>query len=460
MSKKQDNEHIDMADDIYGAMMMDVPGKYRIVVWLLIIMVASFIVWASLSSLDQVTRGEGKVIPSSQVQLIQSLDGGILQEMYVKEGMIVEKGQPLARIDDTRFRSDVAQQEEEDASLNANIIRLQQELASIQLQSLDVAWEEQILIEPLQLIFPESLIKEEPELIKRQQLEYQAHLDDLKNKIEIESRHVLQKQQEIKELKTKIKTLEGSARLIAREYELTKPLAKKKIVPEIELLKLQRQVNDMRGEIAALHQLSPKLKAGQDEAILKRREAVLAFTNENLTQISELEAKLSRLEQAKVGSQDKVDKAIITSPVNGTIKTIHINTLGGVVSPGKDILEIVPNEDQLLIEAKIQPKDIAFLHSGLPAVVKVTAYDYTRYGGLNGKLEHISADTTQDEKGNSFYLVRVRTDVSNLEDKEGTSMPIIPGMLTSVDIVTGKRTVLDYILNPILRARESALRER
>ncbi|EOD77483.1 ABC-type protease exporter, membrane fusion protein (MFP) family component PrtE/AprE [Grimontia indica] len=460
MSKNQDREHVDMADDIYGAMMMDVPGKYRVVVWLLIFIVASFIVWASLSSLDQVTRGEGKVIPSSQIQLIQSLDGGILQEMYVKEGMIVEKGMPIVRIDDTRFRSDVAQQEEEDASLNANIIRLQKELASVELQGLDVNWESQILIEPVALDFPEELQSQEPELVQRQTLEYQGHLDDLKNKVEIQSRQVLQKQQEIKELKTKIKTLENSAKLVAREYELTKPLAKKKIVPEVELLKLQRQINDMRGEIAALHQTHPKLKAEQDEAILKRRESVLAFKNENLTQVSELEAKLSRLQQAKVGSQDKVDKAIITSPVNGTIKTIHINTLGGVVRPGEDILEIVPNEDQLLIEAKIQPKDIAFLHSGLPAVVKVTAYDFTRYGGLKGKLEHISADTTQDEKGNSFYLVRVRTDVSNLEDKEGTAMPIIPGMLTSVDIITGKRTVLDYILNPILRARESALRER
>ncbi|NGN98448.1 HlyD family type I secretion periplasmic adaptor subunit [Grimontia sp. S25] len=460
MSKAEDRKDLDMADDIYGAMIMDVPSKYRIVLWLLIVMVALFIAWASLSSLDQVTRGEGKVIPPSQVQLIQSLDGGILQEMYVTEGMVVEKGMPIARIDDTRFRSDVAQQEEEDASLNANIIRLQQELDSIQLQGLDVNWEDQILIKSVELAFPEALSTQEPELVERQKLEYQGHLDDLKNKIEIQSRQVLQKQQEIKELKTKIKTLENSAKLVAREYELTRPLAKKKIVPEIELLKLQRQLNDMRGEIAALHQLQPKLKAEQDEATLKRREAVLAFKNENLTQISELEAKLSRLQQAKVGSQDKVDKAIITSPVNGTIKTIHINTLGGVISPGEDILEIVPNEDQLLIEAKIQPKDIAFLHAGLPAVVKVTAYDFTRYGGLQGKLEHISADTTQDDKGNSFYLVRVRTDESNLKDKNGSDMPIIPGMLTSVDIVTGKRTVLDYILNPILRARESALRER
>jgi len=176
--------------------------------------------------------------------------------------------------------------------------------------------------------------------------------------------------------------------------------------------------------------------------------------------MNELDSRLARLTEAQVGAQDKVDKAVITSPVNGTIKTIHINTLGGVVQPGVDIIEIVPTEDQLLIEAKIAPKDIAFLHPGLPAVVKVTAYDFTRYGGLDGTVEHISADTTQDEEGNSFYLVRIRTEVSNLVKKDGTLMPIIPGMLTSVDIITGKRTVLEYILNPLLRARDTALRER
>ncbi len=270
----------------------------------------------------------------------------------------------------------------------------------------------------------------------------------------------MQKQQETQELKTKIQTLKSSSKLVSRELDLTKPLAKKGIVPEVELLKLQRQLNDIRGEISALQQMQPKVKAAQDEAILKRREAVLAFNNETRAKLNELQTKLSRLNQAKVGSQDKVNKAVITSPVNGTIKTIHINTLGGVVRSGEDIVEIVPTEDQLLIEAKIQPKDIAFLHSGLPAVVKVTAYDFTRYGGLNGTLEHISADTTQDEEGNSFYLVRVRTEKSNLTRKDGTPMPIIPGMLTSVDIITGKRTVLDYILNPILRARDTALRER
>ncbi|WP_434356672.1 HlyD family type I secretion periplasmic adaptor subunit [Parasalinivibrio latis] len=460
MTKRLNANELEMTDDVYGAMMISAPVRYRIIIWALVAMVGAFVAWAAVSSLDQVTRGDGKVIPSSQVQVIQSLDGGILQAMYVKEGMIVTEGQPLARIDDTRFRSDVAQQEEEGSSLEANILRMQQELASIELAPVSQNWREQIRVKKADLVFPSELIADEPELVSRQRLEYEGRLDDLNNKLEIQARQILQKQQEIQELKTKIQTLKNSSKLVSRELELTKPLAKKGIVPEVELLKLQRQLNDIRGEISALQQMQPKVKAGQDEAILKRREAVLAFNNETRAKLNELQTKLSRLNQAKVGSQDKVNKAVITSPVNGTIKTIHINTLGGVVRSGEDIVEIVPTEDQLLIEAKIQPKDIAFLHSGLPAVVKVTAYDFTRYGGLNGTLEHISADTTQDEEGNSFYLVRVRTEKSNLTRKDGTPMPIIPGMLTSVDIITGKRTVLDYILNPILRARDTALRER
>jgi adhesin transport system membrane fusion protein len=242
--------------------------------------------------------------------------------------------------------------------------------------------------------------------------------------------------------------------------ELTRPLAKKGIVPEVELLKLERAVNDAQGELNSLRLLRPKLKAALDEAILKRREAVFVYAADLRAQLNETQTRLSRMNEAQVGAQDKVSKAIITSPVNGTIKTTHINTLGGVVQPGVDIIEIVPSEDQLLIETKILPKDIAFLHPGLPAVVKVTAYDFTRYGGLKGTVEHISADTSQDEEGNSFYLIRVRTEESSLIKDDGTQMPIIPGMLTTVDVITGQRSILEYILNPILRAKDTALRER
>ncbi len=460
MSKHLTTHDLEMVDDVYGAMMTDAPTSHRLIIWSLAAMGICFLLWAYFAELDQVTTGMGKVIPSSQIQVIQSLDGGIMQEMYVKEGMIVTKGQPLVRIDDTRFRSDFDQQAQEVYSLQANVIRLSAELSSITITSMATDWRQQVKITPKPLQFSGELIKEEPELVQRQSEEYSGRLDSLSNQLEILARQIQQKQQESKELASKIETLSRSFQLVSRELELTRPLAAKGIVPEVELLKVERVVNDIQGELASLRLLRPKLKSSQDEAILKRREAVLNFAADTRTQLNELQTKLSRMNEAQVGAQDKVNKAEITSPVNGTIKSVHINTLGGVVQPGIDIIEIVPSEDQLLIETKIIPKDIAFLHPGLPAVVKVTAYDFTRYGGLNGVVEHISADTTQDEEGNSFYLVRVRTELSSLTKDDGTKMPIIPGMLTSVDVITGQRSVLEYILNPILRAKDTALRER
>ncbi|MCZ4338314.1 HlyD family type I secretion periplasmic adaptor subunit [Shewanella colwelliana] len=460
MSKHLTTHELEMVDDVYGAMMTDAPTSHRLIIWALSALALCFLLWAYFAELDQVTTGMGKVIPSSQIQVIQSLDGGIMQDLYVQEGMVVTKGQPLVRIDDTRFRSDFAQQEQEVYSLQANVLRLRTELNSITISDMASDWREQVKVVKQPLQFTQELVETEPDLVRRQTEEYEGRLDNLSNQLEILARQIQQKQQETQELASKISTLTTSFQLVTRELELTRPLAEKGIVPEVELLKLERIVNDIRGELASVRLLRPKVKASQDEAILKRREAVFVFTAETRTQLNDMQTRLSRMTEAQVGAQDKVSKAEIVSPVNGTIKTVHINTLGGVVQPGIDIIEIVPSEDQLLIETKIVPKDIAFLHPGLPAIVKVTAYDFTRYGGLNGVVEHISADTTQDEEGNSFYLVRVRTELSSLTKDDGTQMPIIPGMLTSVDVITGQRSVLEYILNPILRARDSALRER
>ena len=460
MSKKLTSQELEMVDDVYGAMMTDAPTAHRLIIWSLAAMLLCFVVWSYFSEIDQVTTGVGKVIPSSQVQVIQSLDGGVLQEMYVREGMLVKKGQAIARIDDTRFRSDFAQQEQEVVGLRANVIRLQAELDSLRLSDMNSDWKKQVRIEFTKPVFPKDLSLDEPRLVQRQQEEYDGRLKNLNNQLEILARQIQQRDQEMKEIASKIKTLTKSYQLLTRELELTRPLADTGIVPEVELLKLERSVNDLQGELQTVRILRPKVKAALDEAIFKRREAVFSFASDNRAQLNEMQTKLSRMNEAQIGAQDKVSKAVITSPVNGTIKTVHINTLGGVVQPGVDIIEIVPSEDQLLIEAKVSPKDIAFLHPGLPAVVKVTAYDFTRYGGLDGKVEHISADTTQDEEGNSFYLVRVRTAESSLIKKDGTNMPIIPGMLTSVDVITGERSILEYILNPILRAKDTALRER
>ena len=455
---KVSKEDLEMADDVYGAILTQTPSVHRLTIWSLVALFICFFVWAYFAKLDRVTRGEGKVIPSSQVQIIQSLDGGILQELYVKEGMSVKKGQILARIDDTRFRSDMAQQNKEVDALRADIIRLRAELSSILVA--DVAdWKRQIKISKKSLQFPSDLKEHSKKLVLRQQDEYNGRLNNLVNQVAIQAQQIKQRQQESKELDSKVATLTRSLQLLDRELELTRPLAEQGIVPEVESLKLERTVNDLNGELNSLRLLKPKLESAFEESILKRREAVLKYRTDARAQLNELQSKFSRISEAQVGVQDKVEKALIVSPVVGTINTVHVSTLGGVIKPGEVLLEIVPTEDKLLIEAKILPKDIGFIHLGLPAMVKITAYDFTRYGGLKGVVEHISADTTQDEKGNSFYIIRVRTTESTMRSKEEKEMPIIPGMMTSVDVIISKRTVLEYILNPILRAKEMALRE-
>ena len=455
---KISKQDLEMADDVYGAILTQTPTVHRLTIWALFSLFCCFIVWAYFAELDRVTRGEGKIIPSSQVQVIQSLDGGILQELYVTEGMQVTKGQLIARIDDTRFRSDLAQQTQESDSLRANIIRLRAELSDVLVSDVK-EWQLQVKIKRVPLIFPEDLITNSAELVARNQDEYNTRINNLENQVAIQGQQIKQREQEVKEITSKIGTLKSSLDLVNRELKLTIPLAKKRIVPEVELLKLERTANDIQGELSALRLLKPKVQSSYEEAILKRREAVLTYRTEARSELNELQSKFSRLSEAQVGAKDKVSKALITSPVVGTVKTLHITTLGGVVKPGEVLLEIVPSEDKLLVEAKIIPKDIAFIHVGLPAKVKVTAYDFTRYGALEGIVEHISADTTQDEEGNSFFIIRVRTTESNMHSRDMEDMPIIPGMMTSVDVMISKRTVLEYLLNPILRAKEMALRE-
>jgi len=456
---KVSQKDLEMADDVYGAMLTEVPSLHRLTIWAMAALLLCFILWSSFASLDQVTSGSGKIIPSSQVQIIQSLDGGVLEKLFVQEGMQVSKGQPIAKINDTRFRSDFAEQKQEVDSLRANVIRLRAELSSILIGKND-DWKLQLELTKQVPQYPEDLNVNAELMVKRQQQEYTGRLDNLTNQLAIQGQQIQQREQEVAELDSKIATMEISYRLATKELDLTRPLAKKNIVSKIELYKLERSVNELKGELNAIRLLSPKLKSALQESILNRRETALSYRADARAELNELQNKLARINEAQVGAQDKVNKALIVSPVVGTIKTIHINTLGGVVKSGETIVEIVPTEDMLMVEAKIKPRDIGFIYPGLPAIVKITAYDFTRYGGLKGKVEHISADTTQDEEGNSFYLIRVKTDASSIKNKNNEEMPIIPGMMTNVDVITGKRTILEYILNPILRANEAALRER
>lgn len=456
LSQKQQN----LLDDASAAVLLTTPRGARTLLWTCFLFFVVAIIWAAWAQLDEVTRGEGKVIPSKQLQVIQNLEGGIVKEIFVREGQQVMQGQELLRIDDTRFSSDFRERQQELISLEGDVARLRAEMASITVSNdTTLPWREQVIIKEQAIVFPEDYEKTFPENVTRQRSALQANINNLSNQLVIMGQQIEQKENEILEINNKIRTYGRSVGLASREIAINRPLVNEGIVSQVDLLKMQRQLNDMQGELENARLLLPKQNSLLRESILKRKDVALKFRVDARKEIEEKQSRLSQLKEGQVGLRDRVSRTSVTSPVKGTIKTLKVNTVGGVVQPGMDIVEIVPTEDTLLIEAKVLPKDIAFLRPGLKAMVKFTAYDFTIYGGLDGKLEHISADSIQDDKGNSFYLVRVRTERSYLGD-EKAPLPIIPGMMATVDIVTGKKSVLEYLLKPILRAKQSALRER
>ncbi len=384
--------------DLKTATLLDANPLAGLSLLLLVAILVSAYLWSSTAMLDEVTRGEGKVIPSSREQVIQSLEGGILAELMVREGDLVEVGDILLRIDDTKFGASYREGKSHQQSLRTSIVRLEAEASGA---------------EP---VFPDDI---PADIIEAERALYQSRL---------------------RSLRQSISSIERSLTFAERELKLTAPLVEKGVVSEVEVLRLRRQVNDLRATI-------------QD----KRN----AFRSESRTELSKKEAELAGVREINTAREDQLNRAIIRSPVRGTIKNVKLNTVGGVIQPGMDILEIVPIEDQLLIEARIKPADVAFLKPGLPATVKIAAYDFSIYGGLEGILEHISADTLNDGKNpnESFYRILIRTKEAYLQGRDGR-LPIIPGMTATAEILTGHKTVFDYLIKPILKTRDLALRER
>ncbi len=463
MSKSSYNKltpsELEYVDDKTAALLLNTPNNARLMLWVMVIFFILAAGWSSWAQIDKVTVGQGKVVPSSQVQVIQNLEGGLVKEILVREGQQVQKGQQLLLIDDTRFRSDFREREQQVANLKANVYQLSASLESVEIheEALEDQWQQNVVLDVDKLDFPEEFAQTYPTLVSRQRAEYRQDLNKLRNELSLIDQQVKQKRQDLVEIQARVRNLRDSYRFARKELEITKPLADEGVVPRIELLKLQRQVNDTRRELTSSELKIPVLESAIRESVLNRIDAAQKFRSEQQEKLNQAQDKLSALTESAVGLEDRVNRTIVTSPVAGTVKTLNINTVGGVIQPGMDIVEIVPSEDTLLVEAKIAPQDIAFLRPDLAAIVKFTAYDFTKYGGLEGTLEHISADTTTDEEGNSFYLVRVRTKETSLN--KDNSLPIIPGMTASVDIITGKRTVMEYLLKPILSARNNALKE-
>jgi len=404
-----------------------------------------FFLWANQAVLDEVTLGEGRVIPSSTVQVIQNLEGGIVSELLVREGQIVEANEVLLRVANSISDAQVADYKQRRLAKLATIARLEAELAGVTAAS--------------EIKFTEELLQIAPEVAAQEMELFEARQLQLNSQISVFEDQVTQRKNEISELNVRENSIQQQLGLALEELAITKPLADQGIVSQVELLRLERDVADLQSKIDEVRSSRPRAEAALAEANGRIEERRVTFRTEASQLLNEQRVEFASIDAQLKAAVDRSSRTEVTTPVRGTVKTIFIKTIGGVIQPGQDLVEVVPIEDTLLIEAQIRPSDIAFIRPQQPAVVKITAYDFSTYGGLDAVVEEISADTIQDERGEHWFRVRLRTDKAFL-GTEANPLPIIPGMTASVDILTGHKTVLEYLLRPILRAKDTALRER
>jgi adhesin transport system membrane fusion protein len=413
--------HSDFAyvNDVRAAVELRTPRTARMLLITICAMLFCGVVWAHFAILDEVKRGDGRVIPSQQMQVVQTLEGGIVQEILVQEGAIVRKDQTLMRIDDTTFAAQFGEVRERRAAMAARVARLVAEAKGM----------------------PRPVFEDELRQVAPQAIAAELSVFDARTKKLAQDVDVLQ-QAEIR--------LTESSKLLSRELELTRKLHAQKVVPEIEMIRLERQAAEIRGQLA--------------EASARMANVKTSYMSQVEEDLAKSRGDLAVLEENIKSAQDRVRRTELRSPVYGIVNKLHITTIGAVVQPANSVMDIVPLDDTLLVEGRIRPQDIAFIRPTQDAVVKITAYDPSVYGSLKGKVERISADTIMEKNakgdgGETFYRVIVRTDKNALGTAEAP-LPIIPGMVATVEVLTGQKSVLDYLMKPARMLREEALRER
>jgi membrane fusion protein, adhesin transport system len=421
------------------------PFMARMIVGLVASLIVMFLAWAAIAEIDEIARGEGKVIPVSKTQIVQSSEAGVVETIAVQVGQVVRKGELIVQLNNTTTESSLGESVAKARALGAKIARLVLEEAG----SYDVAF-----------VCPEEVEKVASKVCENEERLFAANKAAFLNKAGVLRERVRQRENELSEAQANIVRLEQNIAQSTRQYDLMSPLAKKGLVAQTELIALERELTDQRGQITVYQESLERLRGAVEEARLQVEELALQLRQQALTEKAQTLAELSVIDETIRGATDRVSRTDIRSPVDGIVNTLEVNTIGAYVDPGTVVAGIVPTADVLLVEAKISPRDVAFITRGQKAIVKVTAYDFSIFGGLEGEVTNVSADSIVDkEKGETFYLVQVKTDKSELV-RNGKSYPIIPGMVASAEIMTGRKTILSYLMKPINKAQSVALTER
>ncbi len=408
-------------------------------------LIVAFMAWAALTTLEEVTRGDGRIIPSSKMQVIQSAEPGVVRDILVREGQRVEKGAILARLDNTLTSSGLGELSSRANALEASVARLRIEYE----RGFDAVY-----------ACPAEVAKAAPNACANEQNLRTARRLTLQSQLRVLTERIEAKKRELSAAQANLDST-GRSLVIARdEMALITPLAQSQVVAATDLLKTRREVSELEGRQSTDQESIARVQAELREANLQYEAQTINFRQEALAELTEKQAELAVVRESMRAAADRVNNTDIRSPVGGIVNTLYVNTVGGFVNAGTRVMDIVPVEDQLLVEAKVRPQDIAFIHPGQRATVKVTAYDFSIYGGLDGRVEQVSASSIYDDMTReTFYTVLVKTEKSSLRHN-GVENPILPGMVTSVDILTGEKSVLNYLLKPINKARAEALRER
>lgn len=441
MIKQNNQEDLEFMEELEAAIRLRPTITSNLMLISVSGLVFFILMWATFSRIDEVTHGEGQVVPTSEIQIVQSLEGGVLQELKVSEGTVVQKGQVLAKISDVAFAS-----EERGTEVRQDALLIKK--ARLEAEANDTAFS-----------IPADLKAKAPSIASNEEQLYRSRQTEVENATSILHDRIARAQSQISEANAKISRLSKSKKLVQEELTITQKMVEQRAVPKLDEIRLSRDLNDLSGQINETSQEISGMDADLRTARKELEDQKTKFRSQALGELNDVQTQLSQLTENLTAIGDRVDRSELRSPVDGVVNRIMLKTIGGIVEPAMKLIEIVPMDDELKIMAKVSPSEIAFLKPGQPVKVKISAYDPQRYGALDGKLERIGANSVNDSKGNVFFEIEVRTDKNHLGTAE-KPLPITPGMVAQTEIITGDRSILQYLMRPVLRAKDKALTER